>query len=309
MKTKYDTHGALYFNPAGKLVDHNGKVIQLRGFSTHNLCLYPRYINRPFFEFIRDKWHADVIRLTIYADGENGCCTGNDLYKKNLLQLIDKGVKAATEIGLYVIINWHISDISQPLEPTDETTDFFRKIAKRYRAYGNIIYEICHEPTDSCTWDAIKQSAKTLISIIREYDQYSIILIGTPNHSQTLKPVYENPVSGYSNIGYALHFYDDSHTDELRTQLTEAVTHKLPLFVTEFRICDANNNGTCNEEQDTLWLNTMDEHQISYCMWNLSNCDEASAAFIPNCEKTTDFTEEDLTPSAKWYVRELAKRN
>ena len=33
MITKYDTHGALYFIPAGKQVDFNGKTVPLRGYS------------------------------------------------------------------------------------------------------------------------------------------------------------------------------------------------------------------------------------------------------------------------------------
>lgn len=309
MKTKYDIHGALYFNPAGKLVDHNGKVIHLRGFSTHDLCRYPKYINRPFFEFMRDKWHIDVIRLTIYTDGENGYCMGNDLHKKDLIQLIDKGVKAATELGLYVIINWHILSDSNPLMHMDEAGDFFRKIAKRYRAYGNVIYEICHETDGNCSWEDMKQYAGTIIPIIREYDPYGIILVGTPNRSQDVDLAYQNPVSGYSNIGYTLHFYANSHRDDLRNKLTDAVNHKLPLFVSAFSICDACDDGECNEDQGKLWLDLMDEHKISYCMWNLSNCDKSSAAFIPTCEKTTDFTKEDLTLSAKWYLNELAKRN
>ena len=84
---------------------------------------------------------------------------------------------------------------------------------------------------------------------------------------------------------------------------------KLPLFVSEFGICDASGNGQNNEEQGKLWLDLMDEHQISYCMWNLSNRDEASASFIPTCDKLTDFADEDLNPSAKWYINELSIRN
>ena len=309
MKTKYDTHGALYFNPAGKLVDHNGKVIQLRGFSTHNLSWYPQYINRPFFEFMRDKWHVDIVRLSMYTAEKNGYCVGNEANKKTLIQLIDKGVKAATELGLYVIIDWHILSDSNPLMHMKEAADFFRKMAKRYHAYGNVIYEICNEPNLNCSWTDIKQYARTIISIIREHDQYGIILVGTSNGSQDVAIAYHDPVSGYSNIGYTLHFDANNHPDELRSKLTDAANHKLPLFVSEFDTCDVSSDGTIYEEQVKLWLDIMDEHNISYCLWNLSNCDESSASFISSCEKTTDFTNEDLKPTTKCYIHELAKRN
>ena len=309
MKTKYDTHGALYFNPAGKLVDHNGKVVQLRGFSSHNLSWYPQYINRPFFEFMRDKWHVDVVRLAMYTAEKNGYCVGDEPNKKTLIQLIDKGIKAATELGLYVIIDWHILSDSNPLMHMAEAADFFRKMAKRYHAYGNVIYEICNEPNVNCSWSDIKQYAQTIIPIIREYDQYGIILVGTPNGSQDVDIIFHDPVIGYSNIGYTLHFYANSHHDELRSKLTDAVNHKLPLFVSEFDICDASSDGNINEEQGKLWLDIMDEHEISYCMWNLSNSNESCASFIPSCEKTTDFADEDLNLSARWYIHELSNRN
>lgn len=309
MKTKYDTYGALYFNPSGKLVDRNGQHVQLRGYSTHGLSWYPQYVNRPFFEFMRDNWHVDVIRLAMYTAEENGYCVGDEANKETLLQLIDKGVKAATELGLYVIIDWHILSDSNPLIHMDEAADFFEKMADRYHAYGNVIYEICNEPNVDCTWADIKKYAQTIIPIIRNKDPYGIILVGTPTWSQDVDQAYLDPITGYSNIGYVLHFYADSHREYLRDKFVDAINHKLPLFVSEFGICDACGDGEGNEEQGKLWLDLMDEHGISYCMWNLGNRDESSASFIPSCEKTTDFTDEDLNPSAKWYIQQLRQRN
>lgn len=309
MKTKYEKHGALYFNHAGKLVDHGGAVVQLRGFSTHGLSWYPQYVNRDFFEFMRDNWHVDIVRLAMYTAEEDGYCVGSEENKKTLLDVIDRGVRAATELGLYVIIDWHILSDSNPLMHMDEAVDFFSKVSKRYHAYGNVIYEICNEPNVDCCWADIKKYAETIIPVIREHDPYGIILVGTPTWSQDVDEACKDPIKKCSNVGYVLHFYADTHRDALRAKLTDAVSNKLPLFVSEFGICDASGDGDGNEEQGKIWLDLLDEHQISYCMWNLGNRDESSASFIPTCEKTTDFTEEDLNPSTKWYIQELAKRN
>lgn len=309
MKTKYDIHGALYFNQAGKLVDHDGKVVQLRGYSTHGLSWYPEYVNRDFFAFMRDKWHVDVIRLAMYTAEKDGYCVGSVENKKTLLDVIDRGVRAATELGLYVIIDWHILSDSNPLMHMDQAADFFETVAKRYHSYGNVIYEICNEPNVDCTWSDIRQYADTIIPIIRKYDEYAVILVGTPTWSQDVDEACKDPIKGDHNLGYVLHFYADTHRESLRQKLTDAVNAKLPLFVSEFGICDSSGNGINNEEQGNIWLDLLDEHQISYCMWNLSHCNEASASFIPTCKKLTDFEEEDLNPSAKWYINELANRN
>ena len=309
MKTKYEKHGALYFNRSGKLVDCDGKVVQLRGYSTHGLSWYPQYVNRDFFEFMKEKWHVDVVRLAMYTAEENGYCVGTEENKEELMRVIDRGVKAATELGLYVIIDWHILSDSNPLMHMEEAKDFFSKVAKKYHAYGNVIYEICNEPNVNCTWEDIKKYAEIIIPVIREHDKYSIILVGTPTWSQDVDEAVKDPIKKDNNLGYVLHFYADTHRDELRKKLSDAVEAKLPLFVSEFGICDASGNGQNNEEQGKLWLDLMDEHNISYCMWNLSNRDEASASFVPTCEKLTDFTDENLNPSAKWYIDELSIRN
>ena len=45
-----------------------------------------------------------MIRLAMYT-AENGYCGGN---AANMEAMVDKGVKACTELGMYVIIDWHI---------------------------------------------------------------------------------------------------------------------------------------------------------------------------------------------------------
>lgn len=302
MKTKYDKHGALYINKKGALVDHDGVQVQLRGFSTHGLSWYPQYVNREFFEFMRDKWNIDIVRLAMYTAEEDGYCVGDDDNRQTLKDVIDRGVRFATELGLYVIIDWHILSDSNPLMHMDQAKLFFAEMADKYKAYGNVFYEICNEPNVNCTWADIKEYANTIIPIIREKDPYAVILVGTPTWSQDVDEPQCDPLTGYSNIAYTLHFYADTHRDELRAKFTQAAQSGLPLFVSEFGICDASGDGEGNEEQGKLWIDLMDEYQVSYCMWNLGNRDESSASFVPTCEKTTAFEEEDLNPSTKWFL-------
>ncbi len=309
MKTKYDIHGALSVNQNGKLVDHNGEVVQLRGYSTHGLSWYPKYVNRDFFQFMRDNWHIDIIRLAMYTAEEDGYCVKDIENKKKLKEVIDRGVKAATELGLYVIIDWHILSDSNPLTHMEDSISFFHEISEKYHAYGNVFYEICNEPNVNCTWLDIKHYAERIIPVIRERDKNAVILVGTPTWSQDVNEAVNDPITDFHNLMYVLHFYADTHRAELRKKLEDAALAKLPLFVSEFGICDASGNGEGNEEQAALWMDLMDKYQVSYLMWNLSNRDESSASFVPQCSKTTDFTEEDLNASAKWYIQFLNERN
>ncbi len=302
MKTKYDKHGALHVNNSGKLVDHNGEIVTLRGYSTHGINLYGDYINRDFLEYMRDEWKIDVIRLAMYTAEENGYCITSDEKREELMEIIDRGVKAATELGLYVIIDWHILSDNNPHIYEDMAADFWDKISDRYSSYGNIFYEICNEPNSGCTWQDIKTYSDRMIPIIRKNDPYAVILVGTPEWSQRVDEAADDPINTDDNIMYVLHFYADTHRDYLRGVGQSAIDRKLPLFVTEFGTCAADGGGAHNTEEAEKWMKLLDDNDISYVIWNISNKDETSAMIMPWCDKVTgDYTDDELREPAKWY--------
>lgn len=331
MKTKYEKHGALHIKN-GKLVDYKGSVVTLHGYSTHGLSWYPEYVNREFFEFMKEKWHVDVVRLAMYTDEEDGYCVGDEANKQKLLKVIDDGVRFATELGLYVIIDWHILLDYSPHMYKEEAKKFWDYISKKYSAYGNVMYEICNEPNmdcdwrdvktyaenpellaeltakPSCEWSDIKAYTEEIIPIIRANDKYAVIMVGTPVWSQRVDEAAKDPITIDKNVMYVLHFYANTHTDELRGIMKDAAEGGLPIFVTEFGSCSADGNGGHNPVEADKWVALMDELDISFIMWNISNRDETSASFVPECNKTTnDFTMDDLREPAKWFINVLSK--
>lgn len=305
--TKYEKHGALHVNSKGKLVDHNGEVVTLHGYSTHGLSWYPEYVNREFFEFMQTEWKIDFVRLAMYTAEKDGYCVGDSNNRKTLLEVIDRGVRAATELGLYVIIDWHILEDSNPLINMEAAKEFFDIVAEKYHAYGNIIYEICNEPNVNCTWDDVKTYAEEIIPIIRKHTAYAVILVGTPKWSQCVNLATENPIKIDKNIMYVLHFYADTHRDELRTVFENAAQKGTPLFISEFGCCDASGAGDNNFEEADKWIALADKYDVSFAMWNISNRDETSASFYPTCDKLTGFEEEDMREACRWYVEVLRK--
>ena len=129
-KSPYELHGKLKVSGT-KIIDQNGKEFQLKGVSTHGLQWFPQYVNEETFRTIRDEWGANVIRLAMYTD-ENGYCTGGPAVKKNLRELIDKGVKLADKLGMYVIIDWHILHDLTPVKYQNEALSFFEDVSKQY---------------------------------------------------------------------------------------------------------------------------------------------------------------------------------
>ena len=99
---------------------------------------------------------------------------------------------------------------------------------------------------------------------------------------------------------YTLHFYAATHTDSLRAAMVNAVEAGLPIFVSEYGICDASGNGAIDTAQADRWVEAMDEYGISYVAWNLSNKSESSALLKSGCGKISGFGDEDLSDSGRW---------
>lgn len=289
-------HGKLSVKGA-QLVDKNGKNFQLKGMSTHGIAWFPDFINENAFKTLRDDWNTNVVRLAMYTAEYGGYCSGGD--KTNLKNLIDKGVQAATKLGMYVIIDWHILSDSNPQTNKAEAKVFFEEMSSKYRNYDNVLYEICNEPNGSTSWSTIKSYAEEIIPIIRKNSPDSVVIVGTPTWSQDIDQAESNRLKE-KNVMYALHFYAATHTDWLRQRVKDCYNKGLPIFVTEFGCCDASGNGANDFNQTKQWLSLLDSCGISYCNWNLANKNESSSAFKESASANGSWSESDMSESGKW---------
>ncbi len=284
------------------IVDENGKVFQLKGVSTHGLQWFPQYVNKSAFQSLRDEWGCNVVRLALYTH-EDGYCSGGN--KTTLKQLVNDGIAYATELGMYVVIDWHVLNEQNPNTYKSEAITFFDEMSKKYASYDNVIYEICNEPNGGVTWSQVKSYAEEVIAVIRANDKDAIIIVGTPTWSQDVDQAANSPIKGYSNIVYALHFYAATHTDWLRTRMVNAINAGLPIIVSEFGICDASGNGTCDITQANSWVKTMDKYDVGFICWNLANKNESSSLINSSCSKTSGWSYNDLSTEGKWLVDTL----
>lgn len=296
--TPVGKHGKLSVEGT-KIVDKNKQEFQLKGVSTHSIAIYSQYINEETFKEMRDNWNINVIRIAMYSNP-------NDGYTKELHSKVKEAVNYATDLGLYVIIDWHILQDNNPNTYKNEAISFFEEMANEFKNNKNVLYEICNEPNGDVTWDKdIKPYAEEVISKIRAIDTNAIIIVGTPKWSQDVDIVANNPITDYENIMYTLHFYAATHKDELRKKLKIAHEKGLPIFVTEFGISDASGNGTISQEEGNKWIELLNSYNISWVCWNLSNKNETSAILNSNCNKTTGFQESDFSQQGKWLLKKI----
>ena len=305
--TYYDASAGRLHVKGTKLVDKKGQEVQLRGVSTHGLSWYPQYVNDKCFAQLHDKWGANVVRLAMYTEEYNGYCSGDAKNRSDLKKLIKKGVRLAKKHKMYVIVDWHILSDGNPNSHKKEAKAFFREMSREFKGYNNVIYEICNEPNNGTSWKEIKSYARSVISTIRKNDKKAVIVVGTPTWSQDVDQAAADPIKG-DNIMYALHFYAATHKADLRNKMTAAINKGLPVFVTEYGICDASGNGAIDKKEADRWVQTMDEYGVSYIAWNLSNKQESSSIIKSSCSKVSGFKKSELSDEGKWLYHLLRKK-
>lgn len=306
--TPYENHGKLHVSGA-YLYDSNNEKYQLYGMSTHGLNFgdnFSCYVNKDAFKTLRDDWNTNCIRLVLYPKDSGGYCNGGD--KTKLKQIMKNGIDYATELGMYVLVDWHVHQY-QPTETQSEAITFLSEISAEYKNYGNVLYEICNEPTSSPWSSVIKPYAQAVIPAIRKNAPDAIIIVGTNTWSQDIEEAAKDKLD-FENIMYTFHFYANTHTDSYRTRVESAVSGGLPVFITEFGTCDSSGNGGFNAGESEKWFTLIAKYNISHLNWSLSNKGETASAISSSCSKTSGWVESDLTDSGKLvrkHFRTLSK--
>lgn len=278
----------------GVLVDAKERPVTLRGMSTHGLGWYPRYLNAGAMKTLK-QYGANVIRLAMYTETSSGY-----LEEPRNLDFVYIGIENAIAENLYVIVDWHILSDGNPLTHMEEAIAFFSEISERYGQTPNILYEICNEPNGDTTWEDITAYAAMVIPAIRKNAPEAVVLVGTPNYSSRLRDAMASPLP-FSNLLYSCHKYIDVSPEAEDSQeywLRKAVETGFPVFVTEWGIngSEGENMDLANARQFVKFLN---ENQISWCGWALSNAEEIHGTISPDSDKLSGWGWEDLTPGGR----------
>ena len=278
----------------GVLVDAKERPVTLRGMSTHGLGWYPRYLNAGAMKTLK-QYGANVIRLAMYTETSSGY-----LEEPRNLDFVYIGIENAIAENLYVIVDWHILSDGNPLTHMEEAIAFFSEISERYGQTPNILYEICNEPNGDTTWEDIAAYAAMVIPAIRKNAPEAVVLVGTPNYSSRLRDAMASPLP-FSNLLYSCHKYIDVSPEAEHSQeywLQKAVETGFPVFVTEWGIngSEGENMDLANARQFVKFLN---ENQISWCGWALSNAEEIHGTISPDSDKLSGWGWEDLTPGGR----------
>ncbi|MCY7783608.1 MULTISPECIES: cellulase family glycosylhydrolase [unclassified Bacillus (in: firmicutes)] len=295
-KTPVSINGQLSLKGT-QLVSRDGKAVQLKGISSHGLQWYGDFVNKDSLKWLRDDWGITVFRAAMYT------ADGGYIDNPSVKNKVKEAVEAAKELGIYVIIDWHILNDGNPNQHKEKAKEFFEEMSRLYGNTPNVIYEIANEPNGDVNWKRdIKPYAEEVISVIRKHDPDNIIIVGTGTWSQDVNDAADDQLKD-ANVMYALHFYAGTHGQFLRDKANYALSKGAPLFVTEWGTSDASGNGGVFLDQSREWLNYLNSKNISWVNWNLSDKQESSSALKPGAAKTGGWPLSDLSASGA-FVRE-----
>ncbi|MEP6804599.1 MAG: glycoside hydrolase family 5 protein [Flavobacterium sp.] len=281
-----------------QLVDKNNNPIVLRGMSFGWHSMWPRFYNEKAVNWLKKDFNCNVVRAAMGIElGEMSYIKEQQFSK----QKIEAVVSGAIKSDIYVIIDWHSHNIN-----LKEAKEFFAEVSKKYAKYPNIIYEIFNEP-DYESWPEIKAYAEEVIKVIRENDPHNIILVGSPHWDQDVNLPAADPIKGFDNIMYTMHFYAATHGKDLRDRTDEAIKNGLPIFVSESAGMEATGDGPLNSKAWQEYIDWMEAKKLSWITWSVSDKDETCSILKKSAKSEGKWKDQDIKESGI-KVREFLRK-
>lgn len=303
-----------------RLLDEDGTEVVFRGisFGWHNI--WPRFYNGEAVRHLHEDWGCNLFRAAIGADDhallDNPGIPGGYMSEPEFaLDCAFKLIDAAIACDSYVIVDWH----SHALH-LEEAREFFTTIATRYKGVPNVIYELFNEPVcfsfenHSANpyedlgnaeamqnyWTALREYAESLIETITAIDGGEpLILMGCPSWDQRIDLPATDPVRGYDNIMYTMHFYAATHGEWLREATDATLEAGIPVFISECAGCEADGNGFLDIDAWELYSDWAMSKGMSMVAWSVADKDETCSMFTKEAADEGPWGDEVTKPWGK----------
>ena len=281
-----------------QLVDKNNIPVVLRGMSLGWHSMWPRFYNEKAVNWLKKDFNCNIIRAAMGIELGERSYIKEPQFSKDKIETV---VKGAVKSDIYVIIDWHSHNVN-----LNEAKVFFAEMSKKYAKYPNIIYEVFNEPDNESWWE-VKTYAEEIIKVIRENDPNNVILVGCPHWDQDIDLPAEDPIIGYKNIMYTMHFYAATHGKELRDRTDAAIKSGLPVFVSESAGMEASGDGPLNLQAWQEYIDWMEARKLSWITWSVSDKDETCSILQKSAKSEGNWKEKDLKESGI-KIREFLRK-
>ena len=233
--------------------------------------------NRALFEHVRSMG-ANIVRIPIHP------IAWRERTPAGYLVLLDQAIEWCTQLGMYVMIDWHsIGNLGMelyqdPMYTTTktETYEFWRTIARHYQGHHTpAFYEIFNEPTlyrgtlGSMSWNEWKDINEKTIRLIRSFDTQKIPLVAGLDWAYDLTPLADDPLD-MDGIAYAVHPYPHKRTPPYEPKWEENfgfAASRYPVFVTEFSFTLGDEGIKANGTYGSALVSYLEAKRMSWIGW------------------------------------------
>lgn len=229
-----------------KFVNPEGETILFKGLAISDPDKLEKqgHWSKSYFEKVKEMG-AKIVRIPVHP------MAWRERSPEKYLLLLDQAVEWCTDLGMYVLIDWHtignleMELFQDPMYNTtkQETYQFWRTISQHFSGNNTVaFYEIFNEPTTyrgqlgTISWSEWKKINENIISLIRAYDSETIPLVAGFDWAYDLTPIINEPINA-EGIGYVSHPYDNKRKQPWEPKWEENfgfAADKYPVVVTEF---------------------------------------------------------------------------
>jgi endoglucanase len=262
-----------------KLVDPQGNPVLIRGLaiSDPDKIESQGHWNKEHFIKVQQTG-ARLVRIPVHP------IAWRERTPQGYLALLDQAVEWCTDLGMYVMLDWHsIGNMKaglyqDPMYETsmEETSSFWRTIARHFAGNNTVaFYELFNEPTlfndqlGRMSWDEWKRINEDLIAIIRAYDRETIPLVAGLDWAYDLSPLRINPVEA-ERIGYVTHPYLHKRSKPWEPKWEENfgfAADRFPVIATEFGFTLSKEGSAETREYGKAIIKYLEGRGIGWVAW------------------------------------------
>ena len=229
-----------------KFVDPEGKTVLFRGLSISDpdKIEHQGHWNKEYFQKVKEMGTM-IVRIPVHP------VAWRERTPAGYLKLLEQAVDWCTELGMYVMVDWHtignlgMELFQDPMYDTSqkETFAFWQTIARHFAVHNTIaFYELFNEPTiyrgqlGGMSWSEWKKLNEQMIGVIRAFDQETIPLVAGLDWAYDLTPLQIEPIQA-EGIGYVTHPYAHKRKQPWEPKWEEDfgfAADKYPVVATEF---------------------------------------------------------------------------
>ena len=302
----------------------SGHEVQVKGMGLFWSIepLSAKFWNARLVSDLVKRHNVQLVRAAMGVDEDWG--SGNYFTREAYYQgLMDKVVQAAIDNDIYVIIDYHSHRAHENVANAEK---FFERMAKKWGAYDNVIFDTFNEPTcvrngnidcaDTAQsggylgWPSIKEYSERVVATIRKYSD-NLVIVGTPVWSQQPDKAIGMPVEDpANNIAYAFHYYAGAHSVRgMGGKVETAIRSGLPVFVSEWGTDHPVVKGPVSSS-NRLWQNWMNTFKLSSANWAFTSHVEDPGKKNGGDGQGSSYFSADFSPdnpNAEWTYSESGK--